>query len=140
MASQHMFLLILLTSRLSLRAVGAGDDQTATYVPAITVSRPISVASSNVAHIRSCWSPETCPSEETAESEYSSHDGNSSPRTPASPQALQHMRGDVRVYDEDDQRQSAEDEEDTIHARPPPIRKISGAFQRAPRADNIYQR
>lgn len=83
-------------------------------MPSLTVSKSHSGTSdSNCSkNIRSCWSPETVPSEYTCESE--------------------------------DQYQNVDREDegdDTIHAAPvPEIRRTSGVFTRAPRAESIYQR
>ena len=87
--------------------------------------------------LRSCWSPETVPSApsetDTVESHYSqsqtSHAGY----------------GQAHGYTEDG---DEDEEEDTMHASPAPtsqyyqpeIRRTSGVFQRAPRAESIYQR
>ena len=83
-------------------------------MPSLTVSNTHSSAcnSNSSKNIRSCWSPETVPSEYTCESDYQE----------------EHMdRGD--------------EGDDTIHAaHVPEIRRTSGVFTRTPRAESIYQR
>jgi hypothetical protein len=84
-------------------------------MPSISVSNSHSSAchSNSSKHIRSCWSPETVPSEETCES----------------------------VYSEEKIERDEDEGDDTIHAAPvPEIRRISGVFTRSPRAESIYQR
>lgn len=84
-------------------------------MPSVTVSNTHSGTSHSQSskYIRSCWSPETVPSEYTCESEY---------------------HHEERVDRE-------EEGDDTIHAAPvPEIRRTSGVFTRTPRAESIYQR
>lgn len=83
-------------------------------MPSLTVSNTHSSAcnSNSSKNFRSCWSPETVPSEYTCESDYQE----------------EHM-------------ERGEEGDDTIHAAPvPEIRRTSGVFTRTPRADSIYQR
>jgi hypothetical protein len=84
-------------------------------MPSITASNTHSGTSHSHSsrNIRSCWSPETVPSEYTCESEYH--------------------------HEERMEREGEGD--DTIHAAPvPEIRRTSGVFTRTPRAESIYQR
>ena len=80
---------------------------------------------------RSCWSPETCQSEtETVESHYS--------------QSQSSHAGYGQAHGFRDEGDDEDNGEDTMHAQPvqyqPEIRRTSGVFQRAPRAESIYQR
>lgn len=90
------------------------DFCTHQQMPSLTVSNTHSSAcnSNSSKNFRSCWSPETVPSEYTCESDYP------------------------------EERVDREDEgDDTIHAAPvPEIRRTSGVFTRTPRAESIYQR
>lgn len=92
------------------RPISRGHQQ----MPSLTVSNSHSGTShsNSSKNIRSCWSPETVPSEYTCESEY--------------PEERIDREGEG---------------DDTIHAAPvPEIRRTSGVFTRAPRAESIYQR
>lgn len=83
-------------------------------MPSVSVSNAHSGTSHSTCskNIRSCWSPETVPSEYTHESDYP-----------------------------DEEMDRGDEGDDTIHAAPvPEIRRTSGVFTRAPRAESIYQR